>query len=68
VKVVERSFRLVTTQHDFFPQMPTASAVRDDAALIRLRPGEKSVHTQLLGSIPAEESDEKSLAELEELS
>jgi hypothetical protein len=53
---------------DFFRQVPTAPAVRDYQKLVRLRPGEKSVYAQLLGSIPAEESDEEFAAAIDELS
>ena len=56
-----------TAQHEFFRQVPTAIGERDYAAMARLKPGEKSAYAKLLGSIPAEESDEEFLAALEGL-
>lgn len=47
-----------SSRDDFFRHVPTAPVVRDYQTLVRLKPGEKSVYAQLLGSIPAEESDE----------
>jgi hypothetical protein len=44
---------------EFFRQVPTAAVVRDYQEIARLRPGEKSVYAKILGSIPAEESDEE---------
>jgi hypothetical protein len=44
---------------DFFRRVPSAPVLRDYQKLVRLKPGEKSVYAQILGSIPAEESDEE---------
>jgi hypothetical protein len=57
-----------TSRDDFFRQVPTAPVVHDYQKLVRLKPGEKSVYAQFLGSIPAEESDEEFLAAVDELS
>ena len=57
-----------SSRDDFFRQVPTAPVVRDYQKLARLRPGEKSVYAQILGSIPAEESDEEFAAAIDELS
>ena len=48
-----------SSRDDFFRRVPTAPVVRDYHKQVRLKPGEKSVYAQLLGSIPAEESDEE---------
>jgi hypothetical protein len=47
-----------SAQDDFFRVLPKAPAVHDYATLARLKAGEKSAYAQLLGSVPAEESDE----------
>jgi len=51
----------------FFRTLPTAAAARDYHKLARLKPGEPSVYAQILGSIPAEESDEEFEAALANL-
>ena len=55
-------------QDDFFRTVPKAVVERDYRKLGRLRPGEPSVYARILGSIPAEESDEAFAAAVEELS
>ncbi len=55
-------------QDEFFRQAPEAMASRDFSSLIRLRPSEKSPFRRILGSIPAEESDEEFAAAVEALS
>ena len=55
-------------QDEFFRQVPQASAVPDYSSLTRLRPGERSPFNRILGSIPAEESDEEFAAAVEALS
>ncbi|MCK6445337.1 MAG: hypothetical protein L6Q99_03005 [Planctomycetes bacterium] len=57
-----------TARDDFFRTLPQAPPTRDYARLARLRPGEKSAYAKILGSIPAEESDEEFARALEELS
>jgi hypothetical protein len=44
---------------EFFRKVPTAAIVRDYHKLARLRPTEKSAYAEILGSIPAEESEEE---------
>ncbi|MGA7905053.1 MAG: hypothetical protein WCA06_20670 [Terrimicrobiaceae bacterium] len=56
------------THDDFFRTVPKAAVERDYHKLSRLRPGEPSVYARILGSIPAEESDEEFAAAIEELS
>jgi hypothetical protein len=54
---------------EFFRRVPRAVATRPDyLKTLRLKPGEKSVYAQILGSIPAEESDEEFVAAVEALS
>lgn len=55
-------------QDEFFRQMPEALAVQDYSTLIRLRPGERSPFSRILGSIPPEETDEEFAAAVEALS
>ena len=55
-------------QDDFFRTVPKAAVERNYRKLARLRPGEPSVYARILGSIPAEESDEEFAAAVEELS
>ena len=57
-----------SSRDDFFRRVPTAPVVRDYQKLVRLRPGEKSVYAQFLGSIPAEESDGEFATAIDELS
>lgn len=56
------------TNDEFFRHLPTGVIARDFTKLAQLRPGEKSVYTRILGSIPAEESDEAFAAAVEALS
>ena len=46
-------------QDEFFRQLPTGLVERDFRQAARLKPGEGSAYAKLLGSIPAEESDEE---------
>jgi hypothetical protein len=55
-------------QDEFFRQLPAALAAPDYDALARLRPGERSAFSRILGSIPAEESDEEFAAAVEAFS
>lgn len=56
------------TQDEFFRQLPTAFIAPDYQTMTRLRPGERSPFNRILGSIPAEESDEEFAAAVEALS
>ena len=55
-------------QDEFFRQLPAALVAPEYEALARLRPGEKSPFSRILGSIPAEESDEEFAAAIEAFS
>lgn len=55
-------------QDEFFRKVPEAPTTPDYAALVRLRPGEKSPYERILGSIPGEETDEEFAAAVEALS
>ena len=55
-------------QDEFFRQVPEAMTLRDYPTLARLRPGERSPYHRILGSIPAEETDEEFAAAVEALS
>ena len=53
---------------EFFRHLPSGTVRQDFAKLAQLRPGEKSVYARILGSIPAEESDDEFAAAVEALS
>lgn len=55
-------------QDEFFRQVPEPLVVPDYSPLTRLRPGEKPPFNRILGSIPAEETDEEFAAAVEALS
>lgn len=57
-----------TPAHAFFRTVPRGMVRRDYQKAVRLRPGERSVYAQILGAIPAEETDEEFLAAIEALS
>lgn len=57
-----------SAQDEFFRQLPAALTAPDYEAITRLRPGEKSPFGKILGSIPAEESDEEFVAAVEAFS
>jgi hypothetical protein len=57
-----------SAQDELFRKMPEPMVLRDYDSQFRLRPGERSPYSQILGSIPAEESDEEFAAAVEELS
>lgn len=59
---------LASRQDDFFRHVPEAQVETDLAKAARLRPSEKSIYTQILGRIPAEETDEEFAAAVEEMS
>lgn len=57
-----------SARDDFFRMVPSGDLVQDFQRIARLRPGEKSVYAQILGGIPAEESDEEFTAAVEAMS
>lgn len=59
---------LAGAQDEFFRQLPEAMGTPDYQVITRLRPGEKSPFGRILGSIPAEESDEEFAAAVEAFS
>ena len=62
------AIRSASASDEFFRQIPVAPLPRDYQKLVRLKPGEKSVYAQMLGRIPAEESDEEFAAAIEAMS
>lgn len=59
---------LAGAQDEFFRIVPVSLGTPDYEAMTRLRPGEKSPFSRILGSIPAEESDEEFAAAVEAFS
>ncbi|MBL9210208.1 MAG: hypothetical protein JNL92_07050 [Opitutaceae bacterium] len=59
---------LASSQDEFFRQVPQAAVETDLIKAARLRPNERSVYPQILGSIPPGESDEAFVAAVEEIS
>lgn len=57
-----------TAKDDFFRAVPTGAVRQDYRRAARLRPGESSVYARILGSIPAEESDDDFIAAVEDMS
>jgi len=55
-------------QDEFFRQLPTAMTSPDYQVITRFRPGEKTPFGRILGSIPAEETDEEFAAAVEAFS
>jgi hypothetical protein len=68
LRVDADAIALAGAQDEFFRQVPEARSATDFSARARLRPSEPSVFARILGSIPAEESDEEFAAAVEELS
>jgi hypothetical protein len=68
LRVDADAIALASAQDEFFRQVPEALAVSDYSALTRLRPGEKSAFSRILGSIPGDETDEEFAAAVEALS
>ena len=59
LRVDADAITLAGAQDEFFRQLPTAMSTPDYQVITRLRPAEKSPKGKILGSIPAEESDEE---------
>ena len=57
-----------STGDDFFRDVPIGIFVGDDPRAAQLRPGERSVYVRILGSIPAEESDEEFASAIDAMS
>ena len=57
-----------SSKDEFFREVPIAPVVEEAARSARMRPHEASAYAAILGSIPAEESDEAFAAAVEELS
>jgi len=68
LRVDADAITLATSGDEFFRKVPEPIMGRDYAKLTRPRPGEPSGFARILGSIPAEESDEEFLKAIEELS
>jgi hypothetical protein len=59
---------MASSSDETFRQMPAAPVRRDYQRQARLKPGEPSVYAQILGSIPAEESDDEFAEAIEAMS
>jgi hypothetical protein len=57
-----------SSSDESFRHIPVAHSRRDFQRLVRLKPREESAYARLLGSIPAEESDEEFIAAVEAMS
>ena len=68
LRVDADAIALAGAQDEFFRQVPEALSGPDFTTLSRLRPGESSPFERILGSIPAEETDEDFAAAVEALS
>ena len=68
LRVDADAIAFASAQDEFFRQVPEALAVLEYSSLTRLRPGEKSPFDRILGSIPAEETDEEFAAAVEAMS
>ena len=68
LRVDADAIALASAQDEFFRQVPEALALPDYSSLTQLRPGERSPFSRILGSIPAEETDEEFAAAVEALS
>jgi len=62
------AIELASPSDESFRQVPVAQPRKDFQRLARLKPHEESAYARLLGSIPAEESDEEFTAAVEALS
>jgi hypothetical protein len=62
------AIRFADATDEFFRKLPQPSLVPDYQRAVRLRPTEPSVYARIIGSIPAEESDEEFAAAVEALS
>jgi hypothetical protein len=68
LRVDADAIAFASAHDEFFRQVPEALAMRDYQTIARLRPGEKSPFHRILGSIPAEETDEEFAAAVKALS
>ena len=68
LRVDADAIALASAQDEFFRQVPEALALPDYSSLTQLLPGERSPFSRILGSIPAEETDEEFAAAVEALS
>ena len=68
LRVDATAITAASSRDDFFRTVPSGALVQDLQRIARLRPGEKSVYARILGSIPAEETDEEFAAAVEAMS
>lgn len=68
LRVDASAIAAASAQDNFFRMVPSGALVQDIQRIARLRPGEKSVYARILGSIPAEETEEEFAAAVEAMS
>lgn len=68
LRVDASAIAAASAQDNFFRMVPAGALVQDTQRIARLRPGEKSVYARILGSIPAEETEEEFAAAVEAMS
>lgn len=68
LRVDATAIAAASARDDFFRIVPSGVLPQDFLRTARLRPGEKSAYARILGSIPAEETDEEFAAAVEAMS
>lgn len=68
LRVDATAIAAASARDEFFRIVPTGVLTQDVLRTPRLRPGEKSAYARILGSIPAEETDEEFAAAVEAMS
>lgn len=68
LRVDATAIAAASARDEFFRIVPTGVLTQDVLRTARLRPGEKSAYARILGSIPAEETDEEFAAAVEAMS
>ncbi|MDP2133187.1 MAG: hypothetical protein Q8J99_06225 [Sulfuritalea sp.] len=68
LRVDATAIAAASARDEFFRVVPSGVLTQDFLRTARLRPGEKSAYARILGSIPAEETDEEFAAAVEAMS
>lgn len=68
LRVDATAIAAASARDEFFRNVPSGVLTQDFLRTARLRPGEKSAYARILGSIPAEETDEEFAAAVEAMS
>jgi len=68
LRVDASAIAAASARDDFFRTVPSGTLVQDVQRVARLRPGEASVYARILGSIPAEETEEEFASAIEAMS